>query len=249
MSIRPGGSIYGSAADPLRTELLYLATTNNEFVVVDALAAEIVDRVALPGEVAGGLAVEADGTRAWVSLANPPAVVAVHLATLVPATPIALTGSVAPVDLALGRPGRLYAARRSDGLSVIDTPAGTELTRWEYLFAFAGFEALAMRDDGKVLYALDSGLSPASLFAIDVSTDDLSYLGEDCCHGCVGSTGIDVTLSADGSTLYVANGSPYYVQVHDAVGLFHQTSSVLTGRGSTNRRRDSAVTTVYETDG
>ena len=52
----------------------------------------------------------------------------------------------------------------------------------------------ALTPDGRRLFALDTGIV-ASLYVFDVSTDAPVYLGEDCCHGCIGNNGRQVTIS------------------------------------------------------
>lgn len=125
---------------------------------------------------------------------------------------------------------RLYVAR-DDGLSVVDTANGSELYYGEPINTVSWDRVAVMRlsPNGKRLYVLNIGLSPASLHVFNVESDTPTYIGEDCCHGCIGGNGRDMQISPDGESLYVAVGGQYYLQVLNAEPLLYQKNAGLTG--------------------
>lgn len=104
------------------------------------------------------------------------------------------------------KPGRLQVSRQS-GLAVMDTSNGAELYYDNPFVGWSNLSFLKLSPDGNTMYLLNTGLSPASIYVLDVSEDTPRYIAEECCHTCLGSGGKGLELSTDGALAFVAVGA------------------------------------------
>jgi hypothetical protein len=78
------------------------------------------------------------------------------------------------------------------------------------------YEGLIKTDkSGNMLYVGERGLSPASLYKIDISGKTPVFLTEDD-HGAIGSNLQDFVISSKYNEIYLACGAPYGIQVVDS---------------------------------
>ena len=225
--VDPGGLVESIVADPVRNAF-YASLDTNEIVLVDTAGA-VSQRVTVAGDP-DALAVASDGSALYVALEDSHDVAVYTLPGLTFSTHYPLSATAMGPTGLVEKPGRLYAVS-DDGLSIVDTTTGTELYFGQPPGGPAALfyrSVAALSPDGRRLFALDTGIV-ASLYVFDVSTDAPVYLGEDCCHGCIGSNGRQVTISPDGSRAYVVTGSEYHLQVLATTPLLHREAAVLTG--------------------
>ena len=212
-------------ADPAR-DVFYASTSTGEVLVIDVPTRSVTARIPVATVAARGLALDPDHDILLVAVAGDLVVVDLASRAVTGNVLLTLGGDVASVTM--GRAGRAYALS-GDQLSIVDTDALTEVRTWsapsgQFFYSPMG----RVTPDGTRLLVLDRGLSPASLYAYDVTSDDPCYEGEDQCHGCLGSNGQDFTLLPDGRTL-LACGAPYYAQVLAAGGILGEQSDLVTG--------------------
>lgn len=181
------------AADPARA--VFFATTATTLIEIDAASASISRTLDIAGGPLGVMAADPAGSRLFVALRGARAVAVVDAPTLSVLTTVP-TGAArtGPGGLAL-RGSRLYASF-DDGLSIIDTGALAEAAFHPLRFGTYADSSLALSADGRVLYSMQSGWSPSSIYAHDVTGDGLVAAGEECCHGCVNFTYPGLMVSA-----------------------------------------------------
>ena len=173
--------------------------------------------VTLP-ETVGDLAIDPDGTRAYVALLDSNDIAVIDLNARAVVGTIDLSGTAGPAGLAAGRPGRLYCISRTS-IAVVDTTAGVEIGTWAAPSTVDYTEDAAISEDGSRYYVM-TALSPTYTYAFDVSTDVVRRAGQQCCHGCVGGwIGTQIALSPDGNRIAVASNSG-----SSGVPLFETTS-------------------------
>ncbi len=215
--VEPGGVIRSLTPDPVRTGLLYVATDTPELVVVDVRAAEVLGRMGLPGDPTSAAVVSDDASRLWLGFQFPAGIVGLDLGTLELGPLIELDGTWAVRDLASGRPGRLYAARGTDGVSIIDTERESELALFD---ARGTVGQLAVRSDGSLLYAAVSGAG-GQISAFELDGDDIRLVRSLCCDSCVNAPG-EMLLSLDEAEIYlVTGGEPGVLRVRAAEDFEH----------------------------
>jgi len=226
--VDPGGVIRDMVADPVRN-VVYASLDTDEVVALDANSGAVTARLPVANGP-GGLAVSPNGSRLYVALLDTYDVAVLNLPGPASGTTYDLSSDSHPPTGLVASPERLYAAS-DDGLSVVDTADGTEIYFGNPISPYYGFRhsMLSLSSDGETLFALDSGLSPASLYVIDVSQDTPVYIGEDCCHGCLGGNGQDMAVSPDASLVYVTVGGQYHLQVLDATPMLHKEFAGLIG--------------------
>ena len=212
-------------ADPAR-DVFYASTTTGEVLVIDVPTQAVTARIPVAAGTTRGLALDPGNDILLVAVAGDLVVVDLASLSVTGTVSLALSRDVASVTM--GRAGRAYALCE-DELSIVDTDALAEVRTWiapsgQFFYAPMG----RVTPDGSRLLVLDRGLSPASFYAYDVSTDDPCYEGEDQCHGCMGENGQDFTVLADGRAL-MACGYPYHVKVLTSGGILGEQSALLTG--------------------
>lgn len=85
--------------------------------------------------------------------------------------------------------------------------------------AMQAYQGLLRTDaTGTILYVAEQGLSPASLYKIDVTNRNPVFVAEDY-HGALGSYLKDFVISPRYNEVYVVCGAPYGIQVIDATTM------------------------------
>ncbi len=114
-------------------------------------------------------------------------------------------------------PNRLYAAT-DVSLMIVDTISYTEL-----YIGRDGEGMLQLSSDGQTLMAWGSELK-----ALDVSDDQATPIGEDCCSGCTGGENMSFLFSQYEDQIFLIAGWPRIVQVFDWQdnGLIHRTHDI-----------------------
>ncbi len=104
----------------------------------------------------------------------------------------------------------IYVLNSSLKKVVVSFGVGPNLTSRPY-------KALLKTDSvGTILYVGEKGLSPLSIYKINIlNTKAPKYLGEDA-HGALGSNLKDIAISPRFDEIYVASGAPYGIQVVNA---------------------------------
>ena len=226
--VDPGGVIKDIVASPVGNDM-YASLDTGKIVKVPFAGPGVSGQVTAVG-VPGQLAVAPDGSRLYVALEDSFDVAVYSLPGMTYVDTFDLSATNVPSGIAAGTT-RLYVSWEG-GLSVVDTATGTELyydvPNNDLLFHQT---RLYLSPDESTLVAMTWGVLPLSLLVFDVSEDTPVQVGEDCCHGCAGGYGRDVAFSPDGSFLYVAAGSPYYIRVLNRPpnGLLNQKHTILTG--------------------
>jgi hypothetical protein len=220
-----GGRASEIVADPAR-RAFYVGLDTGELVVVDADFPAITVRIALPMP-AGSLALDADSDRLFVS--QGPDVGAIDLSSLSFAGMIDLTATQDVRGMALGPPGRLIAGTSTAfhfldtiGLREVAAEAPTASRRESGFILDSGA-------GGSLVYQLNKALTPASMYAYDVSADTLCFVGEDVCHGCLGPAGVDLVVAPAGGSIYACFQAGQPFEFRDAPGVLGPKRAVLVG--------------------
>ncbi len=128
------------------------------------------------------------------------------------------------IHLAYSRPNGFPVVIADDG-SIRDARTGTALGP-NFSTGYYGWLILAASLNGNKFCGIDSGLSPYTFHCYNTAYSylkDGSFLltsPKGSAYGsAVGSNGMDIALSADGSRVYAASGSPYYFVVYDGESL------------------------------
>ena len=228
--VDPSGLVEDLVADPARN-VFYATLDTQEIITINASTGGITDREMVSDDL-GALAVASDGSKLYVALDTAETVEEYSLPGVNFSRTYTPSGNQGNYPGLAAKPGRLYVSRQS-GLAVMDTATGAELYYGNPISPGSGIwsnrAVLRLSPDGNTLYAMNNGLSPASIDVVDVTEDTPRYLGEDCCHGCIGGNGRTIELSPDGSLAYVAVGGQYHLQVLSAVPMLYDRYAGLTG--------------------
>lgn len=199
-------AVWEMVRDPSRPRI-YATTSLNTVLVINTQTLQIEWEVPI-GSDPRGLDISPDGTRLYV--ANQGSTTAgigvIDLTTLTKLPSLPTVSAVS--DVAAGSNGRLYVLGAS--IQQIDSTTGAVQAsvsgnqNGESVNIYGGM--LAITPDRKTLYYADNGLSPASLYRIDVQ-GSAPILLQKSPHGSLGSNGLDLILNADGSALCYAVGS------------------------------------------
>jgi len=221
------GDITDMVVDP-DSPLVYVADkANNRVAVVDLDSESIVQTIPC-GSSPIALALDAENGRLYVANRTAAHISIIDIVAGTVIDTISLGGECNyPIDIALGRPGRLYATgSRESGsaqwckLHIVDTALRSDINSNAVSAMYN--PALEISPDHCKLYIGERGLSPAGLLRADVSTDTITTV--EVPFAAIGSNLQDMTVSPDGQRIYVACGWPYFVQTLE--------TSTLTALGS-----------------
>ena len=179
----------------------------NTVVVIDSESLAVTNTIPI-GLKPQGMALSLDGTRLYVATGGSADVAVYDTVNGQVLTPLPV--SSAPADVAAGYDGRLWV-RQGERISEID--AATGAVTGPYLHTYGYLEglpsvtvywgSLAMSPDRRTLYYGNGGLSPATLYKLDVTDTDpalIKQIGP-------GSNGQDLEISRDGEYICYACGS------------------------------------------
>jgi len=220
--IVPVGEITDMVVDPVGPYVFVAEKTTNRVAVVDINSESIVQSI-LAGPSPGALALDSANHRLYVANRTASYVSIVDLTAGEVLDTIPLTGpSQYPVDLALGRPERLYVACYDTAdypqwctLHIVDTNLRQDLNPSALSNIY--YPLLEISPDRTALFIGQRGLSPAYLSRGDVTTDTITTTSAP--WGSIGSNLNDMALSPDGSRIYLACGAPYFVQALNPLSL------------------------------
>lgn len=209
--IQIDSSLSDMIADPLRPYLYISDYDNNSVKIISTITDNIVKEI-LVGSHPTGLDISSDSSELYVAISGGSEIAVVNLSTQMLDRLIHLSAS--PYDVAAGRLGRLYVTTTEywGYPRIVDTINNSEIgniSAGRSIYKKAIVEASS---DGNTLFIGETGLSPASVLKFDVSTDFPTMVLKNE-HGAIGSNLMDMEVSPDGSRIYLACGSPYYIQI------------------------------------
>jgi uncharacterized repeat protein (TIGR01451 family) len=204
-----GAKLTNVVADPIRPYIYVGNQDTSEILVISVITGSIVKTISIR-PIIQSIDISRDFTALYVASSSVKGIEIVNLATQALSGTISL--SHAPVSIAAGRLGRAYVAAASpDGFMIVDTDQRIELNYVSVPFDLWGPYALKVNRDGTALYMKTNG-TPTSAGKYDV-TSDVPSLRWSCEVGQGGGGQNSMDLSPDGTRLYTANGSPYYVRI------------------------------------
>lgn len=195
------------------SQYVFLSDRDNDRVLVVGVESGETEYEIGVGDCPLGLAVNPDRNELYVANSDDMHITVIDLALMAVSGEISL--SCEPAYLAYSPvSGRLYAtsANSWQDPSIIDVVNGVEIG---FISDPSSIYSRAMCEVSQVspfLYIGERGLSPASLYKVDISTDSPVLVLEDD-HGSIGSNLQGMDLSADGTAVFLACGSPYYIQM------------------------------------
>lgn len=210
------------------SQYVFASDLYNDRVLVIGIESGEVDYEIEVGDSPLGLAVNPDRNELYVANSNDSYISVIDIVTMTALSDIPL--SIEPAYLAYSPiSGRLYAtsANTWEEPSIVDVVNGVEIgviVDPSYVYSYAMCEASEV---SPFLYIGIRGLSPASLYKVDISTDN-PWLVLDDDHGSIGSNLQGMDLSTDGTAVFLACGAPYYVQML-STDTFAPTGSFDTG--------------------
>jgi DNA-binding beta-propeller fold protein YncE len=187
----------GLLADPTRP--YEYATTGSELEVINTNTLAITATVALPGN-SYGMAMSNDGSKLYIGGSGGVYVMDAQSHALLSTLNV---GSVSQV--ATGLNNRLYVLE-SGAIAQIDATSGASTGPTMPVDVYSG--GIQISPDQKTLYYATYGLSPGSLYKMDVSTTTPSVVWGN--SDTVGYNGENLTLSHNGSMIAYACGAGYY---------------------------------------
>ena len=205
-------------------DLVYLGdSAAQEVVVIDALTEQVVRRIGVPGPVRDMALKKGGGTLGVIGGGFLTTIDLNKFRARSGALPSAVSGETMSlafdagdriyVGTGLNGWGWIYVLSRRGNRVINDFGLGPNLT-------WSAYNPLLETDaTGTILYVSDRGLSPLSIYKIDISDyKNPQYLADDA-HGSLGSNLQDYALSNRYNEVYVASGSPYGIQVVDAADM------------------------------
>ena len=183
-------------ADPTRPYMY--ATTGSELEVINTNTLAIVGSLSLPG--ASGMAMSANGSNLYIGGSNGVYVVNAQTDSL--QSTLNLGYSVSQV--AAGLNNRLYVLG-DDQLTQVDATSGTSTALSFSVLVFSG--GIQISPDGTTLYYANYGISPGSLYKINVSTTTPQVTWSNSAD--IGENGEDLVLSPNGTMVSYVCGYGY----------------------------------------
>ena len=204
---------------------LYVADASSGFItVLNTTSDREIARVEIGAQATGyvnvlGMDISADDSELYVALPFNQSLAIINLHTLELSTTTHITAD--PVAVAAGRQGRAYVTTDEDWgyPRIIDTINHTEIgmitaAGQVYGGGVPAQAALAgISPDHRVLYVGDK-LSPTSIYRFNVTTDNPTYLNRNYFDQ-LGDNLQDFEVGPNDTSIYVATGSVYAVQVLD----------------------------------
>jgi DNA-binding beta-propeller fold protein YncE len=204
--------------EPAGNSIFATDAGHQRLMIIDAIG-ETVSYLSLPG-VPGELAISVDHHTLAVSLGT-------QGIALISLDSMTVTDTLSPghevVSVAFDQQQNIFYSTTDywGKIHHLDTQTGVEINEFGLgsTLAYSVYKGALLRTDsgGNTLYVAERGLSPASLTKIDVQFEPV-FVAEDH-HGDMGSNLRDVSVSPDGTRIYVAAGAPYSIQVIDAETL------------------------------
>lgn len=175
---------------------MYATVANSNSLAVFNTQTLALESTFFVGSSPRGMAFSPDGSRLYVANATSNLLSVVDTATRSVVNSFVLPDT--PRDVEFGNQNRLFVLC-SDSLLQIDATTGANAGP-QLLSSFAVYSgALEISPDRNTLFYADYGLSPASLYKLDVSTTNANLLWESPHGGLSGSNGQDLTISHNGS--------------------------------------------------
>lgn len=153
-----------------------------------------------------GMTLSPDGSKLYVANSGSSFIGVMNTNTLTTGSPILVPGGANPPDVAFGNNNRLFVI--ANGIQQIDATTGAVTGPAATVFQYAG--TLQISPDRNTLYYGQQGLSPTTMYKIDVSSTVPSVIASIT----TGSNGRDVTISHDGTMIAHPNGAPYSIAIY-----------------------------------
>jgi hypothetical protein len=205
--------------DPIRP-LLYANNGASGIDVYNVYTAAQVATIANVGASLGQMAISPSGDRLYAYDTANRNIVVVDLRSMTKTAswPMAMSVDHDNALLAI-RPNGVEVVLAADGNAYL--ASNGQIVGHPGIYGFA----MAASRDGKRVYSIDTGTSPASAGAINVDYSAMaggalsSARASGTAHGSIGSNGQDIAVSADGTRLYTAAGAPYRCSTLDTTDL------------------------------
>jgi DNA-binding beta-propeller fold protein YncE len=230
-------------ADPLRDRIYYGDGDTNEIVIIDSYTEAVTGSIQVTG-MPLMMDISKDGTKMAVAH-NGLSIIDLDNLNVTP-LPVGLQ----VVDAAFDHSGQLYVTTSESWAYIhkVDSETGDILDTFgvgpllqTHLYQNAILETDAT---GNFLYVGERGLSPVSLNKIDISAGTPPFFVAEDDHGALGSNLKEFIIHPDGSLVYMACGSPYYIQEIDA-GTINVLNPLNTGAYPNSVVLNSSGTVAY----
>ena len=184
--------------DPFRPYVY--ASSGASLQVINSSTLAVVQSIQLP-TAAYGMTMSPDGNKLYIAGGSSQSILVLDPNTwsLLPS----LSVGDSPTDLAMGLSNRLFVLGNS--LSQIDATTGATTGPDAPVYPYGG--ALRISPDRTTLYYADFGLSPGTLYKLDVSTTNPAILWQN--ETDIGENGEQLALSLDGSMVAYVCGYGY----------------------------------------
>lgn len=203
------------AVNPVNREIY--ATTATSLLVIDPDSFTIASEVVTGGSPQG-LAVSPDGSQVYVATSSMASLAVIDVASRTALTPIPLP--YVPYDVAAGNGNRLYVTPGSTGnyqdlvqVNTTDKTYATYPNNGLFLYYNA---MLQISPDRNTLFIGNQGLSPGTLYKLDVSGASPSLTSQ---TSSLGSNGEDLAIDASGTYIYYAMGGGNRVLGYDVARI------------------------------
>jgi len=196
-------------------DVIYLADAEKqELVLLDTMTEEIIERLSIPSSNFADMAMSKDNKTLAIGGGS---VVLVDVETL-DIKELSIAEDV--VSVAFDYKGNLYFTTTEYWGKIHYYDLATETVMHSFAAHNSIYKNALVKTDkeGKILYAAERGLSPASLYKFDVSGEEPIFRAEDA-HGALGGNLRDFAISPDGKKIYIACGAPYGIQVVDSESI------------------------------
>jgi len=209
-SVVLNGGFSNLVIDPSRPRLYLAEPGTNSVVTFNTTSNQVISRVFV-GSGPAGMDISANRSELYVALSSASGLAVLDLAKLVLSRTIHITAN--PVDVAAGPQGLAYVTTSEywGYPRVVDTMNNTEIGSITSAGQIYQGALSRISPDHSFLYIGERGLSPASMHKFTATSSPALISSAPFNH--VGENLLDVAVAPSGSLIYIASGSPYYVQI------------------------------------
>jgi len=198
--------------DDSRSLLYASEATLGSLAVIDVQADQLVTSVNV-GPAPHGLAMSGDGSELYVAVTEGHEIVVINLDSMTLTRRIPL--SIAPWDVAVGVPGRLYVTDREGFWSypvIVDSANGAEIATMTQGGLVLWGSTVKASPDGSIIYIAEMNMYPSYILKYSVVRDKVRFLGSSPFDMYGG--GVDFAVGPDGYLYF--SGGDYTIRVIDS---------------------------------